>query len=409
MTDDRSIERAARSWLDDGPTEAPDRAINAALLQIQTTNQERDWHVPWRDRHMTSTLRLLAGAAAIAVIVVGGMLFFRPANSPNVGAQSPSPSSAASAVAASPTAVDIGPLVEPFTSSRYGYTVHFPAGWTIKPATTSWLAGAANNWGSGINDELSSSRIRFSGAAQILAPGQTADEWLVAYGSPVASLASGGDPAMWRRVTIDGFEGRIPFDGVGAAGSSLGGLAFDAVVVAGGVAYNFNMDGLVDRATFGAVLATVRLPSIPVLDTGFTSPLGGYSIERPSDWTVTPATKSWTSGYETQSFSDHIGVAPSIDGTSMKLAGGTTFDTWFAGYDADRVVGTACGAPSSNEDIVVDGSVGHLDVHCPTQYLEAVVPKGGRVYVFTMFTPFSRPLFESLLATVRLTPASAKN
>ncbi|HEV7809258.1 MAG TPA: hypothetical protein VGO64_01560, partial [Candidatus Limnocylindrales bacterium] len=62
-----------------------------------------------------------------------------------------------------------------------------------------------------------------------------------------------------------------------------------------------------------------------------------------------------------------------------------------------------------NEDITVDGARGHLDVHCPTRYLEAVVSKGGRVYVFTMFPPFSRPLFESLVDTIRLTPESARN
>jgi hypothetical protein len=92
-----------------------------------------------------------------------------------------------------------------------------------------------------------------------------------------------------------------------------------------------------------------------------------------------------------------------------------SFDAWFTGYDADRVVGTACGAPSLNEDIVIDGAVGHLDVHCSATYLEAVVPKGGRVYVFTMFAPlslnapYSRPLLETLLASVHLTPATAKN
>ena len=40
MTDDRSLERAARSWLEPGPTQAPDRAVEAALLQIQTTTQD---------------------------------------------------------------------------------------------------------------------------------------------------------------------------------------------------------------------------------------------------------------------------------------------------------------------------------------------------------------------------------
>ena len=91
----------------------------------------------------------------------------------------------------------------------------------------------------------------------------------------------------------------------------------------------------------------------------------------------------------------------------MKLPSGMSFDAWFAAYDADRTANT-CGAPSRNEDITVGGAIGHLDVHCPTDYVEAVVSKGGRVYVFTMFEPFSRPLFESLLATVQLTPETAR-
>ena len=36
MTDDRSLERAARSWIEAGPTRAPDRAVEAALLRIET-------------------------------------------------------------------------------------------------------------------------------------------------------------------------------------------------------------------------------------------------------------------------------------------------------------------------------------------------------------------------------------
>lgn len=85
MTDDRSIERAARSWLEDGPTQAPDHAVEAALLTIQSTTQERDW-LPWRTRPMTQTLRLLAGAAAIAV-VVGGLILLKPGTGPGVGGQ----------------------------------------------------------------------------------------------------------------------------------------------------------------------------------------------------------------------------------------------------------------------------------------------------------------------------------
>jgi hypothetical protein len=90
MTDDRSIERAARSWLEEGPTQAPDHAVEAALTRIQSTNQERDWPVPWRTRPMIQTLKLVAGAAALAV-VVGGVILLRPGSGPGIGGPSSAP------------------------------------------------------------------------------------------------------------------------------------------------------------------------------------------------------------------------------------------------------------------------------------------------------------------------------
>jgi hypothetical protein len=105
MTDDRSLERAARSWLETGPTEAPDRAIEAALLRIEMTTQERDWHVPWRIRPMNQTARLVAGAAAIVIVVIGSVLFLRPAGNSGIGGPSPIPSRPA---ASSSNAADAG-------------------------------------------------------------------------------------------------------------------------------------------------------------------------------------------------------------------------------------------------------------------------------------------------------------
>ena len=86
MTDDRSLERAARSWLENGPTEAPDRAVEAALLRIQTTPQERDLRIPWRFPKMTTPARV-ATAAVIGVLVVGGALFIlgRPVSPTSAG------------------------------------------------------------------------------------------------------------------------------------------------------------------------------------------------------------------------------------------------------------------------------------------------------------------------------------
>ncbi len=98
MTDDRSLERAARSWLEVGPTQAPDRAVDAALLLIQTTSQERDLRIPWRLPKMTPTTRL-ATAAGIGVLVVGVAFFaFGRSNSSVAGpGESPTPSPAPTA------------------------------------------------------------------------------------------------------------------------------------------------------------------------------------------------------------------------------------------------------------------------------------------------------------------------
>jgi hypothetical protein len=69
MTDDRTLERAARSWIEAGPTRAPEEAVEAALLRIQATPQERDW-LPWRFPKMLTPTRV-ALAAVIGVLVVG--------------------------------------------------------------------------------------------------------------------------------------------------------------------------------------------------------------------------------------------------------------------------------------------------------------------------------------------------
>jgi len=113
MTDDRSLERAARSWLETGPTQAPDRAVEAALLRIETTPQERDLRVPWRLPRMTTPTRV-AAAAVIGVLLIGGAFFYlgKPGQ-PAVGGPGPSPSSSAPASPiASPKPSSSGALLD---------------------------------------------------------------------------------------------------------------------------------------------------------------------------------------------------------------------------------------------------------------------------------------------------------
>ena len=97
MTDDRSLERAARSFIEAGPTQAPDRAVEAALLRIETTPQERDLRIPWRFPSMSIPARV-AVAALVGVLLVGAAAYYfgRPGQ-PAVGGPGPSPGSSAPA------------------------------------------------------------------------------------------------------------------------------------------------------------------------------------------------------------------------------------------------------------------------------------------------------------------------
>ena len=265
MIDDRSLERAARSWLEYGPTQAPDHAVLAALDQIEITPQDRVWPPPIGDRWVGRVYRLATGFAAVAILVGAALLLNRgpgpgpaisptssPTSSPTAATSGPTSSPAVSSDAGAPAV-----LTRTFTSPRNGYSVLYPSEWTATPAGASWEKGVVTQWGSPALDELRGSVARFVGASQPLAAGQTADEWLAAF-SAGSCL---GLPANWRSVAIGAAEGLIDADGCDAPGAPLGkgGQLFDAVVISGGRAYNFTMDGQVSPADFVAVLAPVTL------------------------------------------------------------------------------------------------------------------------------------------------------
>jgi hypothetical protein len=137
MTDDRSLERAARSWIEAGPTRAPDRVVEAALQLIDTTPQERDQRLP---RRITMpTIARVAAAAAIGVLLVGGALFLlgRPGQT-NVGGPGPSSTPIASSrVTPSPSLLPATGALEPGTYYRgagfypggVAFTFTVPEGW----------------------------------------------------------------------------------------------------------------------------------------------------------------------------------------------------------------------------------------------------------------------------------------
>jgi hypothetical protein len=120
MSDDRSIERSARAWLELGPTQAPDHAVEAALRTIEVTSQERDLRIPWRFPTLNPLTRI-AVFVTIAIVAVGaGMYLMRP-DASTVGGQ-PSPS--VTVVPSPPVAAQSPAQRAPFADGIYvGRTV----------------------------------------------------------------------------------------------------------------------------------------------------------------------------------------------------------------------------------------------------------------------------------------------
>ena len=418
MTDERSLERAARSWIEIGPTAAPPHVVDVALDLIAHTPQERDW-IPWRFPRMTSTARLAALIAVGALILAGAFALLGP-GSTSTPVPSPAPSTKPSPAAAT-SATGLA-LTTTFPSHLYGYTIKYPGRWTAHPATILWSTGATNAWGSGYNDELylTGGDVRFSGASQALAGGQTGDEWLRAY-------AGGADRASWPTIPIGDATGYITANGVAAAGGTIapGGRMFDAVVVSGDRAYNFNMDGNVDRPTFEAFLATITLDpasvgALPPLDKTFASPWYGYSIKHAGAWTLRPATAHWQGVDNSPPATDEIvitGTDTTISVASQALGAQSLNDflvSFHASTTANVPPGCDGGDPATWPSTPIGPETGRWYQLCNAA--EAIVAVGGRVYAFT----WGNSTFEGgqhlnlvswlkLLETVTFDPGSAKD
>ena len=100
MSDDRGFERAMQAWLDSGSDRTPPAAVDAVLLAVRTTPQERGMRAPWRTPDMNTPMRIAAALAAVAVLGVAGLLYLNRGSSVGV---TPTPSAPA-VVAPSPTA-----------------------------------------------------------------------------------------------------------------------------------------------------------------------------------------------------------------------------------------------------------------------------------------------------------------
>jgi hypothetical protein len=169
---------------------------------------------------------------------------------PMSSSASPNSSPAAKATARVASPIPIPALSMTFRSPTMGYSVKYPAGWSITPATESWTYGKTSYWDTPDGDRLEGDNAGFRGTSQALAPGQSASQWIAEY--ITTSLPCGNQ----EQVPVGDQVGTIDLNDCPGAGR-LGGRVFDIAVVVGGRGYNFTMEGRVDRAFFLAMLAAV--------------------------------------------------------------------------------------------------------------------------------------------------------
>jgi hypothetical protein len=134
MTDGRTIERVLDTWLGDGPTEVPDRVLDAALDEIERTDQRRRFGGALRGWTMTETFKTLVAAAAVLALVIGGSLAARIASTPSEGATGASAPPAAATPAPAAPAVTMERFTSAllFTSALFGYSVEYPSSWRVR-------------------------------------------------------------------------------------------------------------------------------------------------------------------------------------------------------------------------------------------------------------------------------------
>jgi hypothetical protein len=124
MTDQRDLDRLLDAFFIEGTDEVADRVIDAALDEIDHTQQRRALRMPRRFSTMTMPTRI-AAAAVIGVLAVGATLYVIRPDRPAVGGPSPTRGSSTSpdvAVVVSPSPNRIPSLATPSHSSQPCFT-----------------------------------------------------------------------------------------------------------------------------------------------------------------------------------------------------------------------------------------------------------------------------------------------
>lgn len=438
MTEDR-FERLARGWIRQGPETAPAWPIEAALVEIDSTPQEGSRAITRRIATMSTPARIAAvlvvaaAAVLVAVNLPGGLV-----GGPGPSASPGTTSSASAAPTSSPadTPPPTPPTVEVplkldgrFTSAVHGFSLRYPREWDVRRAAREWGPNdTLLNPGSQTFDVLGNGTVRFSGASQPLAEGQTPGEWLDWYWNAYDPFRGACIPFELPEETVfvGEHEARVNFDGCPLQGAVYDGAPiFDIFLVVDGRGYNFALEGAVNRAYLERILSTVvirpvigMLPvTIPAFDTTFTSSRYGFSVRYPAGWAVRPATETWESSTSPLSLGspklDELsGSSARFSAASQALPAGWGDQQWYDWYFQfpPECVGYE-GEPWT--EVVVNERTWRVFYDgCPLDV--ALVPGGvvfgaitvvdGRGYDVAVDGAVNREFFKAILTTVAFEP-----
>jgi hypothetical protein len=262
------------AWLDDGPTDLPSSTRRAISTAVRTTPQARAGFGPLAWRPTMSRFLVLAGAAAVVAVGIGLFAIAGP-RSPGgvggVGGASPTASPTASpSPTPSPTPASPSPSLDPsldtstyqqYASTRYGYTVGYPAGWSSEPATRDWsMARDRLAWPGTATDRFIDNR---PGAYQVLlraysvgVPKDTVlEDWAAAALAPDPS--PGADQCPYTSpvpTVVDGHAGQT-YDEPACGTETL--------VLVDGRMYVFDVGRPGYRPLLDAFVSTARINGVP--------------------------------------------------------------------------------------------------------------------------------------------------
>ena len=134
---DRTFERAVRDWLGDGSDRTPRPAIDAVLLAIKTTPQQRALWSRRRFNLMPTYIRLATVAAVVAVVGLGALTYFGGVAGPGGPTSQPTPTAAPTG--APPTSTVAVSRME-IQGDAASWTAALPATWSPR---SGWFTAAS--------------------------------------------------------------------------------------------------------------------------------------------------------------------------------------------------------------------------------------------------------------------------